>query len=158
MHQNLLPNWQPSCSTGLCVFGFIFFNDLFHPRRWVKGCRALGALSRQQQLMEPPGRSWLPVLAFTLPGLSPPLPSALLHSSSRSLPALTAPSPSKGPPTHPTLYRMRLSLVPRRQSSPNYRCKSDPYLQAPFSIYPALETHEEDKTRHEHPFFQSSKN
>lgn len=88
--------------------------------------------------MEPPRRSWLPV-----PSKYPvSLRSFPSFTRQAALSALTAPSPSKYPPP---VGRMRLPLAPRRQSSPNYRCKSDPFSQVRFYLYPSLKNHKENK-------------
>lgn len=114
-----LPNWPPSCSPG------------FYPRRWRRSGWALGSLSRQEPLMEPPRRSWLPVPSNCPVSLRP-----LLHTASRSLSPHCALSIQVG--CSPRSVQMRLPLAPRRQCSPNYRCKSDPFSQARFYHYPSF--------------------
>lgn len=70
------------------------------------------------------GRSWSRRAAPGSPSLqtarSPPLRPPPTHGEPLSQ-LLTAPSPSEYPPL--PVCRMRLPLAPRRQSSPNYRCK-----------------------------------
>lgn len=127
MHQNFQTGRRP-------VARVLLF---FYPRRWRRSGWALGALSRQEPLMEPPRRSWLPVPSNCPVSLRP-----LLHTASRSLSPHCALSIQLSPPP---VCRMRLPLAPTRQSSPNYRCKSDPFFQAPFYLYPSLENHEENK-------------
>lgn len=67
MHQNFQTGRRP-VARGL------------YPRRWRRSGWALGALSRQEPLMEPPRRSWLPVPSNCPVSLRP-----LLHTASRSL-------------------------------------------------------------------------
>lgn len=69
--------------------------------------------------MEPPRRSWLPVPSNCPVSLRP-----LLHTASRSLSLHCALAIQVSPPS--PVGRMRLPVAPRRQSSPNYRCKTDP--------------------------------
>lgn len=64
-----------------------------------------------------------PLLAprpFKLPGLPPSPPT---HGKPLSQPSLRPRHPSIPPSP---VGRMRLPVAPRRQSSPNYRCKTDP--------------------------------
>lgn len=81
-----------------------------------------------------------PLLAprpFKLPGLPPSPPTHGKPLSQLSLRPLH--------PSIPRVGRMRLQLAPRRQSSPNYQCKSDPLFQACFYLYPSLKKHEGKK-------------
>lgn len=88
-----------------------------YPRRWRRSGWALGALSRQEQLMEPPRRSWLPG-PFKLPGL-PPYPPTHTHTHARQASSSLSLSLALSQPSLRPLSIQVLHPPPTNPSSPS---------------------------------------